>query len=95
MLVIALFMACFSRAKISKKLWPTYFKIWPRCFYFECSGAGTDGQVKSIVFMLAMMETVLISHPGHVVASLNMKICDSYLSCSMESNKQQILTVKN
>jgi len=34
MLVIALWTACFSRAKINKKLWP---------FYFECSGAGTGG----------------------------------------------------
>jgi len=39
MLVIALCTTCFSRAKINKKLWPTFFKIWPP--YFECSGAGT------------------------------------------------------
>jgi len=39
MLVIALCTACFSCAKINKKLWPSYVKIW--LLYFECSGAGT------------------------------------------------------
>jgi len=43
MLVTALCTACFSRAKINKKLWPPYFKIWPP--YFECSGAGTASLV--------------------------------------------------
>jgi len=49
MLVIVLCTACFSKAKINKKLWlllfknwPLYFKIWP--LYFECSGAGTEGR---------------------------------------------------
>jgi len=39
MLTTALCTACFSRAKINKKLWLPYFKIRPS--YFECSGAGT------------------------------------------------------
>jgi len=29
MLVIALCTTCFSSAKINKKRWPPYFKIWP------------------------------------------------------------------
>jgi len=41
MLVIALCMAYFCRAKINKNLWAPYFKISPP--YFECSGAGTGG----------------------------------------------------
>jgi len=46
MLVIVLYTACFSRAKIIENLWLPYFKIWPPYFkiwppYYERSGAGT------------------------------------------------------
>jgi len=45
--------------------------------------------------MMAMIETFLVKlYPRHVVASLNNTIYDSYLTCSMESNKQQIHQVR-
>jgi len=57
MLVTAICTACFSRAKINKKLWPPYFKIRPP--YFEYSGAGTAtkgpyGHLKSIATQIFM-----------------------------------------
>jgi len=61
MLVTALCMACSFRAKISKKLWPPYFKIWPLCF--KWSDAGTvqisDSINKLCVFLHTWLKKVI------------------------------------
>jgi len=77
MLVIALCTACFSSAKINKKLCTSYFKIWP--LYFECSGAGIGspilGDYKLVVYCTKTIHT-FTNKTNDANVSASLVLCD-------------------